>query len=271
VTTTRPDAEQIVAAPPKVKRLGNPTPGAGIWGVTYIDFLPGDRRHWILPDGEVLDPAFDYARGVFTGTLDGQPWSSPWTPSLMWHIASQVPGYCTEPQGRKLHELAAEAGTAGGAVVEIGSAKGLSATWIGWGARSTAGDRARVWCVDTFQGPPGNPWRIGVIDDFKANIEYAGLRDTCVPVQKPSRQAHAEWDQPLKAGLIYVDAFHSYAQAKFDYEAWAQYALDGAVIAFDDCIDDFPSVMRLMRDLLEDPHLELLGRVDAMVYWRYRR
>src|SRR5215831_4868391 len=118
---------------------------------TYVPLLRGGRRHWILEDGEVLDPHWDPAAGVyrFTPARPGPaaPDSITWSPDLAWHVCSQVRGYCSPAQGRALYELAA---AATGPIAEIGSAEGLSACWLGLAARDTG---QPLTCVDTFTGP----------------------------------------------------------------------------------------------------------------------
>lgn len=264
------DPAQILTPPADMERMATPKPAQGKWGETYRPFLPGGRRHWVWDDGnEVIDPRWDYDRSCYMGTTsNGAHWESAWTPALTWHVCSQVAGYCRVNQGKQLHAYAAETAQRG-TIIEIGTAKGLSATWIGLAARS-ATPAARVTCVDTFHGPPHAKvkWQ-PVLSTFKANMEYAGLRDVCTPLPHPSREANTLYDG-APVSMIYIDGFHSYAEARFDYQAWGRFAVPGAVICFDDCTADFPGVMRLQRELLEDPALELLGRTGAMISWRLR-
>lgn len=238
---------------------------------TYVPRLPGSRRHWLLPEGEVLDPHYDYGTGRFTGTLAGKPWTAPWKPDLAYHVASQIPGCCVEEQGKALFALAQQQANHGGVFVEIGSALGLSASWIGWGGR-TGNENIRLFCIDTFHGAPrgaGFTWAESVLDEFKDNIRYAGLERHVVPVQSPSSDAVRNWDgQPVS--LLYIDALHTYAACRNDHLAWTPYLRKGSIICFDDCIPAFPSIMRYQRELAEQGELELLGRSAAMLYWRVR-
>ena len=251
---------------PTPRKLGFSSQKTGRWGRYYVPRLPDGRRHWLLPDGEVTGPRYDYDRGAFTGDCGGHPWQSPWTPALTWHIASQIPGWCEPGQGRRLYELAA-AGAPLGACVEVGAFKGLSSAWIGHGARSAAPD-ARVYCLDTFTGGAGGRWKTDVKPEFDANMEYAGLAGTCTAVQGIFRDTLATWTAPV--GFLYIDGEHSYAHCRADFEGWSRHCVPGALIAFDDCIADYPGILRFQRELADSPRLELLGRTDAMVCWRYR-
>lgn len=228
------------------------------------------RRLWRLPEGDVVDVDWDYRLGRFVGrTRDGQLWESPFEDRLLEHVVDCIEGLCTHEQGRALHELAREQAHAGGCFVEIGARKGLSTAWIGWGSKREGGPR--VYGVDTFQGPTFATWRRNVLDEWRANIEYAGLADVCVPIASDSQRAASRWRiEATPITLLYIDAMHSYAAVRRDLGAWARFCPPGAIIAFDDCIHDFPGVMRLQRELWGSPHVELGGRAGAMVWWRVR-
>lgn len=260
-----------MSTPPAVEPppgLGRITGGGSLPSGTaaaYLTFLPDGRKRWLLPDGDVTDPAYDYGRGIFTGTGNGQPWASPWRPDLTWHIASQVRGQCRRGQGQQLAALAAQAAPRG-PIIEVGPGLGLSTVWMGWGARP-ATPLAALYCVDTFRGPPHNPWRTSIRPEFEANMVYAGLRDHVTAIESPSVLAATAWDGERPA-MIYIDGLHSYAAARADYQAWSAHCLPGAIIAFDDCLDSYPGVMRLQRELAATPGITLLGRTDAMLYWQ---
>lgn len=251
-------AEEIINAPQVRRRVFRFR--------TYVPPLPDGRRRWKLPEGEVVDPSYDYARQAFTGTLDGQPWQRPWGPDLTFHIASQIHGWCVPEQGQKLFDLAAKS-AALGAVVEVGSAYGLSAAWLGWGARQHRPD-ARVFCIDTFAWRRAFPHKGSSLPHFKANMEYAGLRDTCTPIQSLSMDAARDWNGSI--GLLHIDAGHTYAAVRADFEAWSRFCPPGAVIAFDDCIDHYDGIMRLQRELAATDRVKPLGRTESLMFWEVR-
>ena len=266
--TSLADPAQILD-PPAFKRLDHPAPSKGRWGITYRPLLPDGRRQWLLAGtGPVAGPRWDYARSLYVGTdAGGSEVEIHWGGDLAWHVCSQIPGYCREEQGRALYELA-QAQAPLGTVVEIGTAKGLSAAWLGLGARDRAGPAARVICVNTYTGPPGMkvPW-VPVLDDFQANMDYAGLAGICQPVVSTSRLAVAAYTAgPIS--LLHIDGFHSYTGARFDFTAWGRFCRPGSVVAFDDCTADYPGVMRLQRELLASDQVELIGRTGAMIAWR---
>jgi predicted O-methyltransferase YrrM len=67
--------------------------------------------------------------------------------------AGDVEGWLSDRQGRALFDAAAKA-TGGGAIVEIGSWKGRSTTWLASGAR-LAGQR--VYAIDPHRGSREDP------------------------------------------------------------------------------------------------------------------
>ncbi|MBO0819592.1 MAG: class I SAM-dependent methyltransferase [Nocardiopsaceae bacterium] len=254
---------------------------------TYLPRIADDeggwRRWWRLPEGDVLDPCYDYTRQVFTGSMpesatEPVTWREAtweWNRDLTFHIAAQVPGCCTARQGWKLFDLAQQQAARGAqdgrgtVIVEVGSAFGLSATWLGWGARS-ADPHARLFCVDTFHGTPrgdGYLWPESVLGEFTGNIAYAGLRDHVTPIVGRSEEAAQAWDgSPIS--LLYVDASHTYHACRNDFLRFAPYLVPGAIVAFDDCIPAFRDIMRFQRELAAERRLRLLGRADAMLYWQ---
>jgi hypothetical protein len=237
---------------------------------------PGRRRHWLLtgpPAVEVMDPRYDYTRSVLVGEVAGRGWQHRPSRDLHYHIAAQVRGWCWPEQGLALRDLAAESFGNEGAIVEVGSAWGLSATWTGWGIRASGNPDRTLTCVDTFADLPASDRRRqpggSSLAEFQANIHYAGLDNHVTVLRARSEQAAANWEGgPI--GQLYIDAWHTYQAVKGDTLLWRRHLADCAIVGFDDCAPDFPGVLRWQQELADLPEWTLLGRAGRMLIWRYQ-
>lgn len=247
---------------------------------TYVPLIKGRTRHWTVGSEEIIDPHYNWTThqqggGEFVGrTVAGEEILLPAnSPDLVYHVASQVRGWCFPDQGRALYRLAAESTAADGAIVEVGSAWGLSATWTAWGIRhSTQPDRV-LHCVDTFADLPARDRERqpdgSSLAEFQANADYAGTRENIRIRQGRSDEQAASWDAgPI--GQIYIDAWHTYKACRDDHLRWEPHLAPGAIVAFDDCSPDFPGVLKWQRELAGNEHYTLIGRADRMLMWRYK-
>ncbi len=241
---------------------------------TYVPLLKGRTRHWFLDAGEIIDPKYRWETSEFVGrTPQGEEVLLPPTPHLVYHVASQVRGWCFPDQGRALYRLAAESDGSEGAIVEIGSAWGLSATWTAWGIRHSPNPDRTMHCIDTFTDLPARD-RVrqpngSSLAEFRKNADYAGTRDHITIRQGRSDEQAAAWDAgPI--GQLYIDAWHTYESCRNDLLRWEPYLAAGAIVGFDDCSPDFPGVLRLQRELVNRKQYTLIGRADRMLMWRYK-
>lgn len=142
-----------------------------------------------------------------------------------------------------LFELAADV-EARRAIVEIGSFKGQSTCYLGWGANERLDGGAHVWAVDPWD-LPGNPYgkhgysRAEVRETFNRQISAAGLSGRVTPVQGFSVDVARSWHaivgiEAPAIGLLYVDGDHERASVLADFREWRKHLAPRAVIAFDD-------------------------------------
>jgi MMP 1-O-methyltransferase len=136
-------------------------------------------------------------------------------------LIADVPGWLTDEEGEALYELA-RACTGKGAIVEIGSWKGKSTICLGRG--SQAGACVPVYAVD--------PHTDGRFDEFKSNVERAGISALVRPVASLSQTAAADFDEPIE--LLFVDGAHRYELVLEDFEKWVPKVVDGGWVAFHD-------------------------------------
>lgn len=151
-------------------------------------------------------------------------------------IASQVSqfhGYLGKEEGKFLYRLAKKC-TGRGVIVEIGSWKGKSTTWLANGSKDGCG--AKVYAIDPHTGSPEHKEEFGEVDTFKEfeeNITSAGIRNFVEPLRKTSEDAAQQWNnEPIE--LLWVDGDHAYDMVKLDFELWEPFVVEGGIIAFHD-------------------------------------
>jgi predicted O-methyltransferase YrrM len=136
-------------------------------------------------------------------------------------LIADVPGWLTDEEGEALYDLARGC-TGRGAIVEIGSWKGKSTICLGLGAR--AGEADRIFAID-----PHADYRF---EDFKANVERAGIADLVTPIPSLSHAAAGGFDEPIE--LLFVDGSHEYDLVLEDFEEWVPKVVEGGWVAFHD-------------------------------------
>jgi MMP 1-O-methyltransferase len=132
-----------------------------------------------------------------------------------------VEGWLTDEEGQALYSLAKEC-TGRGSIVEIGSFKGRSTICLAMGSR--AGHGVRVYAVDTHYGPR--------LEEFRQNVERAGIDDLVEPVPGRSQEVALDFDQPIE--LLFIDGAHDYESVRQDFERWVPKLVEGGVVAMHD-------------------------------------
>jgi predicted O-methyltransferase YrrM len=182
--------------------------------------------------------------------------------TLFPRVARTVPGWL-EPRDARLLYALAHHGPGEGAIVEIGSAWGLSTIFLAAGAR--AGGRGRIiaidphtgdpWYLDSTEGvwpPSGGLRRLAAVgaprpaylpdrpgtgftslDGLRANLRRFGLeRYVDVVVQTSNDAAKTLAPEPIR--LLYIDGLHTYEGVHDDITTWVPRVVPGGVIVFDD-------------------------------------
>ena len=124
-------------------------------------------------------------------------------------------------------------------VLEIGSCYGASACWF---ARHEMIER--VTCVDLWCAIPehGIPENVQAVCHW--NCEHAGVADKIRMVRGDSH-AESTFQAVRRADLVYIDAGHTYEDARLDILTYGPLARK--VLAGDDYDVDLPSVAGVIR------------------------
>jgi predicted O-methyltransferase YrrM len=145
---------------------------------------------------------------------------------------SDTDGWLTPGEGTFLY-MAAQSCTGNGDIVEIGSWKGLSTTFIAKGSK--AGKNVKVYAIDPHTGSPEHKEKYPNIDtyeEFKTNLHDLDVDDIVIPIKATSAEVAADWNKPIE--LIFIDGAHEYKQVKQDFDVWYPYLIEGGMIALHD-------------------------------------
>jgi len=129
--------------------------------------------------------------------------------------------------------------TAQGDLVELGAWKGLTTCYLAAACRVRG--RGHVYAVDTFAGTREHDTRYEAIERnggstlaaFRANIARSRLADLVTPCLGYTTSVVRQHCGRQLAFLL-IDADHSYAGVKADFEAWAPLVAPGGTIVFHD-------------------------------------
>lgn len=177
-------------------------------------------------------------------------------------LADTVEGWLTDCEGEVLYKVAKNC-KGEGVIVEIGSWKGKSTIWIGWGSKN--GNRVSVFAIDPHTGFPEHHEKgikIWTFEEFKNNIKSAQLDDIVIPIVKTSEEAASTFDKPVE--FIFIDGLHEYEYVKLDFDLWFPKLVNGGIIAFHDTIiRDGPK--KVVKDaILKTKHFKNVRFVDTI-------
>lgn len=160
--------------------------------------------------------------------------------------ADPIQGWASDPELYALFDLA-KVCTGKGVIVEIGSWKGKSTVALSLGSKS--GRNVPVFAIDPHTGSPDHLAKrpgetIWTFDEFKKNVESAGLTSTVKPIRDFSDRVARTWDKPIE--LLYLDVnYHAYEPGKEDFLTWSNFVIDGGTIALH---NTYPALRVVIRD-----------------------
>jgi MMP 1-O-methyltransferase len=177
--------------------------------------------------------------------------------------AAGVDGWLSDAQGRALFDAASGA-TGRGVIVEIGSWKGRSTTWLASGARLAG---LRVYAIDPHRGSREDP-AADTLNEFLDNLARSGLADVVEPMVMTSEEAAARIAGPIE--LLFIDGDHSYEAVRRDAELWLPRVMDGGTVMFHDVATAaYTGPRRIVRRMVcRAPHFHGIARVGSMLVAR---
>lgn len=157
----------------------------------------------------------------------------------LWTRLDCLEGLVTRADGIELAKHASSVPPAQ-AIVEVGSYKGKSTSFLAHGA--LAGFGALVFAVDAWDSPGNVTGRFGfaepeTFETFQAQIEQAGVSDHVTALKGHSSAAALLWplyEKALPIGLLFIDADHAASSVRGDFHAWRPHLAPGATVIFDD-------------------------------------
>lgn len=178
-------------------------------------------------------------------------------------LTDTVDGWLFPHEGPLLYELARGC-TGRGVIVEIGSWKGKSTIWLARGA--AAGAAVHVYAIDPHNGGVDQHESIWTLPEFEQNIERAGVGDGVTPIVATSREAAAEFSQPIE--LLFIDGAHELESVRHDLDAWTPKVVEGGVIALHDTGRNQPPLIAAGETLYAARGFRDVRFIDTISYAR---
>lgn len=174
--------------------------------------------------------------------------------------ALKVHTHMTALELRSLYDLAAAA-TGTGRVLEVGSYFGASSCYL---AAALSMHGGQLYCVDTWANETMPEGERDTLAEFARNTR--GVAASITTVRKRSDEITAD-DFPLPFDLVFIDADHSYAAVKSDFEKVRDWVKDGGVLAFHDTTY-FEAVSRVLGEILATGQWQMEGKADSLIWLR---
>lgn len=207
----------------------------------YYRFARTRMGHCAAREGLRVVRRFGGLHG-FHMPLEGLNLPHPGTRELMrlWQRLhwSSGDGMMTPAERLAIFRLASDC-TVPGDFVELGAWKGLTTCYLAAACRARG--HGRVFAVDTFAGTREHNTRYAAIDRyggstlpaFERFVQRCGVEDLVTPCVGLTTEV-APQHQGRQIALVLIDADHSYAGVKADFEAWWPLVQPGGMVIFHD-------------------------------------
>ncbi len=188
------------------------------------------------------------------------------TKQTLYPFLDRVEGWLSHHEAILLYELAKKV-SAQGEIVEIGSYKGKSTIALASGLYASK-KLGKIWAIDPHEGiiKEGQHFpNKKTFNDFKKNIQTAGVESLVQPVVETSRKAAKEWNQPIR--LLFLDGLHDYQHTVEDYRIWSPWVVKGGVIAFHDGFCGEAGVWKVIHShVFHRKDIVDIGTVSSILY-----
>jgi len=155
---------------------------------------------------------------------------------VLWD-AHKVEGYLLDIEGIVLYAYSLL--DLPGEIIEIGSFKGKSTSFLAMGIRDSK-KKSKVFAIDPHKGSKEH--QIGgkyetLTDTYKEmtnNLGMLGLSDFVEIIKDTSMNVVQKWNKPV--GLIFIDGSHEYDDVRNDLRYWMKFVPKGGVICIHDSL-----------------------------------
>jgi glycosyltransferase involved in cell wall biosynthesis len=152
-------------------------------------------------------------------------------------------------------------------IVELGSYCGRSTVLLGSTIHALDA-RARVFAIDPHRGEVGaldssvgTEVRKPTFEAFRRNLAEAGLTRTVEPIVR--RSYEVEWFRPIH--LIFIDGLHDYLSVSQDLAHFSDWVVPGGYVAFHDCVETFPGVVRCVAEALASGRFRQVEQAESLI------
>ena len=143
-------------------------------------------------------------------------------------MVDELIGLISIEEGSRLRDLAASV-PSGMPIIEIGSHKGMSTTFIAAGAPNCPVYAVDLWDLGgqkRWEGLHADP------DTFETFLRQTAPFQNITPIKSASLDAARVWTGSI--GMLFIDGDHSYEGCHGDYEAWTKFLVGGGILAIHD-------------------------------------
>jgi MMP 1-O-methyltransferase len=161
-----------------------------------------------------------------------------------------------------LYKMVSEFKGEKGIIVEIGSYKGCSTTWL-----AMAGKRnnfSSLLAIDLFTGTPDWNQKFDTFESFMNRMRANALENFVVPIRGDSREVVKTWGPNIRVSLLHIDGGHTYDAVKGDIDNYIPRLQQGGIVIFDDYDSSHPDVMKAVDELIHSGDFEVAGMVKEV-------
>lgn len=187
-----------------------------------------------------------------------------------WALMREAEGYLSEREARCIM-IAAALAPAEGANLEIGSFKARST--IGLAHVCKQYGLGVVVAVDPHTAPsatdPDLKGRDSTLNEFRANVNRAGLADYVDTRVMYSGALAAKWNEPIR--FLWIDGDHTYEGAKADVELFKPFLVPGALLLMHDVLGTHYGSLRVFAEnVLDSDDFGPAGYSGSIGWAQYR-
>lgn len=181
-------------------------------------------------------------------------------------------GHLTDTEAHFL-TIAAAIPASNGVILEIGSFKGRSTIALAKASEKAGDSHTGLWAVDPFTSPTETCPDLEVpssYPEFCDNLSRAGVTDQVQVFQGFSYDLAPTWKEKIR--FLWIDGDHTYQGAKTDFDLFAPFLEDGAIIAFHDTLHSHDGPCRVFaNDILLSPNFGECGFSGSIAWARYHQ